>query len=131
MLANGVWTNPWSSSDNSDDRVRHETILERSKNQQEYLLFLEVLIEMRANSDDLVAALSLGWNSHFHRLVLPKRVWMGIYLGEKPVAYYSHLPGHKPTYSILEFYEKPVFDKDVWRKRIAEDIRSGVNAKAA
>ncbi len=131
MLKNGIWYSDGSGRNTYDNKVQAEVNLQRCNLEQNYLLLLEVLIEMRANPDDLVAALSLQWDSYFDRFLLPKRVWMGIFLGEKPVAYYSHFGGSKPVYSILEFYDKPVFDKDIWRKRFAEDILAGRNATAA
>ncbi len=127
MLTPGIWFNNVSTGSISDNRVRKSVDIMRSDNQQRYLLILEVLLEVLDQTDDCVAALSLQWDSHFGRLVLPKRVWMTIYGDDKPLVVYSHLPGHRPIYSILELYDYDVFDKDVWRKRLTHDIKAAAS----
>jgi hypothetical protein len=123
MLERGIWTLDSSSTASSNDNMKRDIQLHRSKNEQEYCVALQALaeLEMPHQAVSYLAVVSLRWCSMFNCLVLTKRTLISIFFGQAPVAAYSHR-GYHALYNFLDVFDKPMLDQAIWRSRFETDI---------
>lgn len=127
MLGNGIWYAIGGESVLRDNEHRTEYILRRSENHDEYAAALKALLTIYNDHSELTAVVSMRWCSLTYRLVTAKRVWLGIYQGEKNILTYSHMRDGYPLYCFCGFWENPEKSPEVWGTRLRRAVRSALH----
>lgn len=122
MFKNGIWYPTHGSTEEGDNSYEKRIILRRSENQAEYTAVLNALMSVQSDNRTLKAVISMRWCTLTYRLVTSKRVWLGIYRGEKLLKMYSHKQGGSPTYNFCDCWENPEHDQKVWETRFGEVV---------
>lgn len=122
MLQLGIWFPVGGRTILKEDEYRKEFDLRRSENEPEYKAALSALLEIHRDNQHFLAVISMRWCSLTYRLVTAKRVWLGIYYGERTLLTYSHKNDGRPTYNFCECWETPERDQKVWEDRFNDAI---------
>lgn len=124
MLKHGLWYAVGGHTTTDDNEYTRVFRVWRSQNEAEHFAAMNALMNICSDDPALIAVISIRWCSLSYQLVTSKRVWLGIYHGDRHLLTYSHLENGQAVYNYCACWEDPTHDQEVWEARFTEAISS-------